>query len=161
MKTTLNSDLAKNDELKALEDRAIHLAISDIWNEEAIDANIKILSIDPQNINAMNRLAKCYRKKGDFIKARKYYGKVLSVDPNNSIAGRQLQKTALSSKDEYSNANNYKTQTNGSSSRGGHYVNHCWKCGGIITSGMNRCSTCGWFICDRCHSCGCGFRGRY
>ena len=37
---------------------------------------------------------------------------------------------------------------------GEEYNNHCWKCHSDISSSINKqCNVCGWFICNKCHSC--------
>ena len=37
---------------------------------------------------------------------------------------------------------------------GEEYNNHCWKCHSDISSSLNKqCDVCGWFICNKCHSC--------
>lgn len=34
------------------------------------------------------------------------------------------------------------------------YINHCWKCGQIVSSKNTiRCRICGWYICPSCDSC--------
>lgn len=39
-----------------------------------------------------------------------------------------------------------------------HYSNHCWNCKKDIDSKVQkRCLKCGWYVCDECESCGCGF----
>lgn len=37
------------------------------------------------------------------------------------------------------------------------YESHCWKCNSKIDDKLELHGTCGWYICARCMSCGCGF----
>ncbi|MBI2103819.1 tetratricopeptide repeat protein [Candidatus Woesebacteria bacterium] len=70
---------------------AISAALSGDW-DSAITINHDILSQDPNNIEALNRLARAYSEKGNFKRARQLAKKVLKIDPFNSIATKCLQK---------------------------------------------------------------------
>jgi len=38
------------------------------------------------------------------------------------------------------------------------YHNHCWNCHSEISGTRNdSCGRCGWYICEKCGSCGCGY----
>lgn len=41
------------------------------------------------------------------------------------------------------------------------YTNHCYKCRSFIGIFLEKCSACGWFICENCGSCGCQYRGSW
>lgn len=36
-------------------------------------------------------------------------------------------------------------------------INHCWNCGEVILSTNTKCPKCGWYKCESCGSCGCGY----
>lgn len=140
--------MASNNITGWLEARAINLYNNGIYNNEAFNLNIVILEIDPENTNAMNRLARWYRENNDFVKAEELYKQVLSIDPKNRLATRQLRELERNRAINLSKAKIANEK----------YVHHCWKCGRTVTSAMKRCPSCGWFVCDNCGSCGCGFR---
>jgi tetratricopeptide (TPR) repeat protein len=71
--------------------KAVTLALSGNW-KVALTVNLEILEKDPQNIDAMNRLARIYGELGEVEKARKCSLNVLKIDPTNSIAGRAVGK---------------------------------------------------------------------
>lgn len=74
-----------------LAQKAISLAVNGQW-KLAAQLNLKILDQDGQNIDALNRLAKCYFELGEINKAKKATQKVLDIDPKNSIAQKCLFK---------------------------------------------------------------------
>jgi len=74
-----------------LAQKAISLALNGKW-EEAVKANLKILSLTPTDVDSLNRLARCYSELGQIGKARKTTQKVLDLDPLNSIAQKCLEK---------------------------------------------------------------------
>jgi tetratricopeptide (TPR) repeat protein len=74
-----------------LSNLAIQKAINHDW-QEAIKLNQKILNTDPENIDALNRLAQAYYQFCDCKKAEKTYKKVLKHDKFNPIAKRNLEK---------------------------------------------------------------------
>ena len=78
----MDSDLAQE---------AIQAAISCNW-ENAIVLNSQILKIDPENLDALNRIARAYAENGDLDKAKKATEKVLKIDPANLIANRCITK---------------------------------------------------------------------
>jgi tetratricopeptide (TPR) repeat protein len=77
-----------------LAQKAIGLALSGSW-EEAAKVNQEILSDTPNDIDALNRLARCYSELGHIDKAKGMAQKVLLVDPLNSIAQKCLEKWAV------------------------------------------------------------------
>jgi tetratricopeptide (TPR) repeat protein len=76
-----------------LAQKAISLALSGNW-EEAEKINLEILSDTSDDIDALNRLARCYSELGKAEKAKETAKKVLVVDPLNSIAQKCLEKWA-------------------------------------------------------------------
>ena len=70
--------------------KAIDAALDSRW-EEAVKINRKIMKLDPQNVDALNRQAKAYMELGKSNLAKKYYSQVLKVDPYNPIALKNLK----------------------------------------------------------------------
>lgn len=70
--------------------KAIDAALDSRW-EEALKINRKIIKLDPQNVDALNRQAKAYLELGKSNLAKKYYSQVLKVDPYNPIAQKNLK----------------------------------------------------------------------
>lgn len=84
-----------------LAQRAINLALDGRW-EEGIKANKEILEVTPDDIDALNRLARCYSELGKIAEAKKTAQKVLKIDPVNSIAQKCLDKwTAVRTTDRH------------------------------------------------------------
>ncbi len=73
---------------------AISLAMQNRW-QEAVAVNQSIIELFPTDIDAYNRLGRAYMELGDFAKAKQAYAKVLELDPNNSIAQKNLQRLSL------------------------------------------------------------------
>lgn len=73
---------------------AVNLALSGKWNE-AVDANLQILQTNPEDTEALCRLARAYAELGKIKDARATTNKVLDLDPTNQIAGRFLEKLKL------------------------------------------------------------------
>lgn len=69
---------------------AIDAALNYQW-EEALKINKKIIKLDPQNVDALNRQAKAYMELGKSNLAKKYYSDVLKIDPYNPIAQKNLK----------------------------------------------------------------------
>jgi len=69
---------------------AIDAALDSRW-EDALKINKKIIKVDPQNIDALNRQAKAYMELGNPNLAKKYYSEVLKYDPYNPIAQKNLK----------------------------------------------------------------------
>src|SRR5579859_7316732 len=74
-----------------LAQEAIKAAISCNW-ENAITLNSQILKLDPDNVDALNRIARAYAENGDVVKAQKATEKALKIDPANLIANKCLTK---------------------------------------------------------------------
>lgn len=73
---------------------AISLAMQNRWHE-AVAVNQSIIELFPTDVDAYNRLGRAYMELGEFAKARQAYAKVLELDPNNSIAQKNLQRLSL------------------------------------------------------------------
>ncbi len=78
-------------ELEDLAARAVKAALAQQW-QEAEDLNQQILDEDASNIEATNRLARAYTEQGQVDKAKQTYQRVLSLDPYNAIAQKNLTK---------------------------------------------------------------------
>lgn len=76
-----------------LEQQAIKAAMKGAW-DQAIELNQKILKQQPNNIAALNRLARAFWEKGNLASARKSYRQVLSIDRYNIIASKNLKRLA-------------------------------------------------------------------
>ena len=74
-----------------LAQEAISHALSGNW-KGATEINLQILKSDPENIDALNRLARAYSELGDLKKARDTAQKVLKKDSYNTIAKKALEK---------------------------------------------------------------------
>ena len=70
--------------------QAIDAALDSQW-EEALKLNKKIIKLEPQNVDALNRQAKAYMELGKPTLAKKYYTEVLKIDPYNPIAQKNLK----------------------------------------------------------------------
>ncbi len=73
---------------------AISLAMQNRW-QEAVAVNQSIIELFPTDVDAYNRLGRAYMELGEFAKAKQAYAKVLELDPNNSIAQKNLQRLSL------------------------------------------------------------------
>jgi hypothetical protein len=74
-----------------LKNQAIQTALKGNW-EEAITLNKSLISENPEDIDALNRLALAYSIVGKIKEAKSIYQKVIVVDPLNAIALRNLKK---------------------------------------------------------------------
>jgi len=70
---------------------AINASLASNW-EEAIDLNLNILLNNPNDINALNRLAKAYTELNQKSSAKEVYKRVLKIDKFNSIALKSLKQ---------------------------------------------------------------------
>lgn len=71
--------------------RAIKQALNGNF-KAALNTNLEILSCDPDNIDALNRLGQTYLKLGKLKKALSAYRQVLKIDRFNPIAKKNLEK---------------------------------------------------------------------
>ncbi len=70
---------------------AVAFALRGNW-KEAITLNEKILTENPKDIDALNRLARAYAEIGKIKKARTLSEKVLKIDPFNRIASKAITR---------------------------------------------------------------------
>jgi tetratricopeptide (TPR) repeat protein len=95
---TLASMIQESASPEELHKQAIHAAITCNW-QTAIDLNQKILELEPQNTEVLNRLAKALFETGSYSQAKKIYTQVLEIDPYNTIAEKNLKKASSLKKD--------------------------------------------------------------
>lgn len=74
-----------------LAQKAIANALLGRWNE-ALEINLQIVAINPNDLDGLNRLARCYSELGNVDRAVSTTQKVLKIDPVNSIAQKCLLK---------------------------------------------------------------------
>lgn len=84
---------------------AINLALAGKW-EEAIKVNLEILAVTPDDIDALNRLARAYTELGKIDEAREATKKVLKIDPFNSIALKFQERLKLAKEGSISASSN-------------------------------------------------------
>lgn len=144
----------KKNDLTILESKAIALIKDETKIDEAIQVNKEILMIDPCNISALNRIAKCYLKKDLLEDALKCYKKVIEIDNKNRVAENAL----LDIWGLFYNVKLGDYQTL-SELRKKEYNRKCYSCDYRVSSKNKRCKICGWYICKNCGSCGCGYNG--
>lgn len=77
-------------QLSCISQKAIDAALDCNW-EDALKINRKIIKLDPQNVDALNRQAKAYMELGKVNLAKKYYSQVLKFDAYNPIALKNLK----------------------------------------------------------------------
>ncbi|GIT16763.1 MAG: hypothetical protein CM1200mP38_4200 [Dehalococcoidia bacterium] len=70
---------------------AINFAMQGQWND-AINANQDILSIFPNDLDALNRLGKSFSELGDIKNAKVTFQNVLNLSPGNHIAVKNLER---------------------------------------------------------------------
>lgn len=73
-----------------LQKLAIDAALESRWND-GLKLNKKIIKVDPEDADALNRQARCYMELGKNNLAKKYYQQVLKLDPYNPIALKNLK----------------------------------------------------------------------
>lgn len=76
---------------ESLAQKAIAQALKGEW-QKAISTNKAIISKDPENVDALNRLSRAYAETGEIDKAKKIAQKVLKFNPYDSIAAKSLSK---------------------------------------------------------------------
>jgi len=78
-------------DITELTQKAIKLALEGKW-QEAVDLNLIIYKIKPNDIYSLLRLAKAFTNLNNISNAKKYYRKVLNIDQYNPIAKRNLNR---------------------------------------------------------------------
>ena len=76
---------------------AISLALSGKWDEAAV-ANLEIIKSNPNDTEAMCRLARAYSELGKISEALKIVNKILEIDPANTIAIKTSEKLKMAKK---------------------------------------------------------------
>lgn len=82
-----------DDSSTALPQQAILAALSSNW-KEALKLNQQILAEDPDNVEALNRLARTYFELGNLSLSKKYFEATLEYDPYNQIATKFIKRIA-------------------------------------------------------------------
>lgn len=65
-----------------------------------METNLEILSLSPDDIDSLNRLARCYSELGQIGKAKETTQKALNIDPLDSIAQKCLEKWSIAKNGE-------------------------------------------------------------
>lgn len=78
----------------AITQQAIKAAMSCNW-EEAIDLNQQLISLDPKNIDALNRLGRANFEIGNLLKSKKSFESALEIDPYNQIAAKFIKRIEI------------------------------------------------------------------
>lgn len=77
-------------DIVALEQEAIKASLNQDW-VVAVTLNNQVILLDPENIDALNRLGRAYIELGRKKEARKCFKKVLRLDPINTIAQKNIE----------------------------------------------------------------------
>lgn len=77
-------------DIVTLEQEAIKASLNQDW-ETAISLNNQALLLEPENIDALNRLGRAQIELGSKKAARKCFKKVLKLDPINTIAQKNIE----------------------------------------------------------------------
>lgn len=80
----------QKDDIENLTKKAVKAAVENNW-ELAKEINLQILEIDKNNIEAKARLGKAFLELKEYSKAKKCFKEVLSVDPINQVAKKNLE----------------------------------------------------------------------
>ncbi len=83
-----------------LEEQAIKAALNQNW-PKAIEINKKILKDNPKDISTLNRLGRAFWEINEIEKANKTYKKVISIDPFNPIANKNLKRLTTKGKKKF------------------------------------------------------------
>ncbi len=75
----------------ALVQKAIKAALQSEW-DSAIELNQQLLEQNPQDLESLNRLARAYLELGDIARSKKTYKEVLTLDPYNVIALKNVKR---------------------------------------------------------------------
>ncbi len=91
MATTQIDEHVQAREVKTQTDAAIACALAQDWGK-AVEANRAVLQIAPNNIEALNRLAKALLELGELAEARDAVDGALQIDSANTIARRNRDR---------------------------------------------------------------------
>jgi Flp pilus assembly protein TadD len=89
MDSSVSKSVIKEELRKHWADQAVELALMGRW-DEAVQVNMRILGIFPDDIAANNRLGKAYSELGRHEEAVTAYEQSLQRQPSNSIARKNL-----------------------------------------------------------------------
>ena len=78
-------------EMKAQTEAAVSFALNQDWRQ-AVKANVAVLRLGPNNIEALNRLAKALLELGELTETRDVIEVALRIDPANTIARRNRDR---------------------------------------------------------------------
>lgn len=98
------STSAQSQDWESLATAAITAALTANW-QEAIKLNVKILTQNRTNVEALNRLARAYSCLGQIQKAQNIYKKVIEIDPYNIIALKNMEKLAKTATNGHTSPN--------------------------------------------------------
>ncbi len=93
--------------MTSLQSQAISTAFLGDW-DKAISINKTLIKENPQDIDALNRLAFAFSIIGKLKDAKTTYQKVLKIDPLNSIALRNIKRIPNGSVNGQKDGNGYK-----------------------------------------------------
>lgn len=91
-----------------LKDIAIKYALENKW-QEAIEANLQIISENPDDVDTLNRLGFAYMQTANLEDAQKTYKLVLEKDPTNPIATKNLKKAQSNVQSNGSSSNSHRS----------------------------------------------------
>ncbi|HKB46754.1 MAG TPA: tetratricopeptide repeat protein, partial [Ktedonobacterales bacterium] len=60
--------------------------------EEAVEANQRLLSLNPRDLSTLNRLGKALSELGRYGEAKQAYADAIEIDPTNNIARKNLER---------------------------------------------------------------------
>lgn len=80
------------EKLKGLEAEARRLRRMGCWDSKAVEANTKVLEVDPNSTAALNRRAKSYREAGDLFAARADYERAQALKPKDPNIQRVIRE---------------------------------------------------------------------
>ncbi len=80
-----------DDQSVKLQQQAITAALSAQW-EDAIQLNQQLIDLNPNDVDALNRVARAYFELGNLSDSRKFYSQSLKTDPYNQIAAKFLKR---------------------------------------------------------------------
>ena len=91
MDSSVSKSQIKEELRKRWTGQAVELALMGRW-DEAVQANLRILELFPDDIQARNRLGKAYSELGRYEEAATAYEQSLQRQLSNSIARKNLAK---------------------------------------------------------------------
>ena len=91
MTATRVDERSQTREIKTQTEAAVAFALNQDWRQ-AVDANVAVLRLGPNNIEALNRLAKALLELGELTEARDVIEVALRIGPANTIARRNRDR---------------------------------------------------------------------